>query len=112
MKNHGAVVNYGNVAGNSSLDSRGTRFGGNAGIGSGAEVLTRGIASGAEVLTAVVWQRISGFDFAGGRVVTALLQFLLSGEQHPTSGVGARESAYDTGIIVRHVLWDGEGEAI
>ncbi|SMG61838.1 hypothetical protein SAMN03159353_10662 [Cedecea sp. NFIX57] len=45
---------------------------GNAGTGSGAEVLTREIASGVEVLTAVMRQRISGFNFAGRCVVTGL----------------------------------------
>lgn len=85
---------------------------GKAGIGSGVEVLTREIASGAEVLTAVLRPWIAGFDFAGGRVVTGLLRFLLSGAHHPISGVVARESAYDAGIIAGHALRDGEGEAI
>lgn len=69
------------------------------GIGSGVEVLSRVFAAGAEVLTAAMRQRIAGFDFAGGRVDSALFPFLLSGAQHPTSGIVARESIYDAGII-------------
>lgn len=59
--------------------------------------MTREIVSGAEVLTAVIRQRIAGFDFAVGRVITGLLQFLRSGKQHPISGIVASELAYDAG---------------
>lgn len=43
-----------NVAGNSFRIPGGPDFGGNAGVGSDAEVLTWEIASGAEVLSVVI----------------------------------------------------------
>lgn len=74
--------------------------------------MTRDIASDTEVLTAVLRPWIGGFDFVGGRVVTGLLRFLLSGAQHAISGVVARKSACDAGIIAGHALRDGDSESI